>query len=69
MITRDLCNQASVQHQPAPDVAYHAGTDVYGRPVTPADLPNSGASYGGLGSRTSTDILIAPQAGGSISAA
>jgi hypothetical protein len=64
VITRDLCNQVSVEHRPAPDVAYRGGTDVYGRAVAPADLPNSGASYGGLGSRSSTDILIAPQAGG-----
>jgi hypothetical protein len=64
VITRDLCNQASVQHQPSPDVTYRPGVDVYGRPVAPADLPNTGTSYGGLGSRSSTDILIAPQAGG-----
>src|SRR5271168_4053724 len=49
VITRDMCNQASVQYQPAPDVAYQPGVDVYGRPVAPADLPNSGAGYGGLG--------------------
>jgi hypothetical protein len=64
VITRDLCNQVSVQHQPAPDVSVRAGTDVYGRPVAPADLPGSGSTYGGLGSRSSTDILIAPQVGG-----
>jgi len=27
-----------VRHVPAPDVAYRPGVDVYGRPVTPADL-------------------------------
>ena len=64
VITRDLCSQLSVQYQPAPDVAYRPGTDVYGRPVAPADLPNPNAGYGGLGSTTSTDILIAPRAGG-----
>jgi hypothetical protein len=64
VISRDLCNQVSVQHQPAPDVAYRGGTDVYGRPVAPADLPGSGSSYGGIGGRSSTDILVAPQAGG-----
>ena len=64
VITRDLCNQVSVQHQPAPDVTYRPGTDVYGRPVAPADLPGSGTTYGGLGNRSSTDILINPQAGG-----
>ncbi|MBI3515239.1 MAG: hypothetical protein HY060_14440 [Proteobacteria bacterium] len=63
VVTRDMCRQASVQHQPAPDVAYRGGTDVYGRPVAPADLPGSGASaYGGLGSQSSTDLLIRPQA-------
>ena len=63
VITRDMCRQASVQHQPAPDVAYRGGTDVYGRPVAPADLPGSGTSaYGGLGSQSSTDLLIRPQA-------
>ena len=64
VITRDLCNQVNVEHQPAPDVAYRPGADVYGRPVAPADLPNTGNTYGGLGSRSSTDILINPQAGG-----
>jgi hypothetical protein len=64
VVTREMCSQLSVQYQPAPDVAYRPGTDVDGRPVVPADLPNSGASYGGLGSATSTDILIAPRAGG-----
>jgi hypothetical protein len=64
VITRDLCSQLSVQYQPAPDVAYRPGVDVYGRPVAPADLPNPNAGYGGLGSTTSTDILIAPRAGG-----
>ncbi len=63
VITRDMCQQARVQHQPAPDVAYRPGTDVYGRPVAPADLPGSGTSaYGGLGSQSSTDLLIRPQA-------
>ena len=61
VITRDMCRQASVQHRAAPDVAYRSGTDVYGRPVAPADLPGSGAgSYGGLGSQSSTDLLIRP---------
>jgi hypothetical protein len=65
VVTRDLCNQVNVEHQPAPDVTYRPGTDVYGRPVAPADLPSTGTNnYGGLGSRTSTDILINPQAGG-----
>jgi hypothetical protein len=64
VITRDMCSQASVQYQPAPDVAYQPGVDVYGRPVAPADLPNSGANYGGLGGVTSTDILIRPRTGG-----
>jgi hypothetical protein len=27
-----------VTHQPAPDVPYRPGSDVYGRPVVPADL-------------------------------
>jgi hypothetical protein len=64
VITREMCSQASIEHVPAPDVTYKPGVDVYGRPVAPADLPNSGNSYGGLGARSSTDILIAPQAGG-----
>jgi hypothetical protein len=68
VITRDLCSQVSVQHQPAPDVAYRPGTDVYGRPVAPADLPGSGTNgaYGDLGSRTSTDLLITPQGRGGL---
>lgn len=64
VITRDLCSQVSVEHRPAPDVTYRPGTDVDGRPVAPADLPGSGTAYGGLGNRSSTDILINPQAGG-----
>jgi hypothetical protein len=59
VITRELCQQASIEHHPAPDVTYHGGTDVYGRPVAPADLPGSGTNYayGGLGSQSSTDLL------------
>jgi hypothetical protein len=30
-----------VAHRPADDVAYKAGVDAYGRPVTPADLPGT----------------------------
>jgi hypothetical protein len=30
-----------VAHKPADDVAYKAGVDAYGRPVTPADLPGT----------------------------
>ena len=29
------------QHQPAPDVAFKPGVDVYGRKVAPADVPNA----------------------------
>ena len=36
---------------------YVPGVDAYGRPVTPADLPNSGAQ--GIGT-TTTDILVDP---------
>jgi len=36
-ITREDCGRL-VRHVPAPDVAYQAGRDVYGRPVVPADL-------------------------------
>jgi hypothetical protein len=60
VITREMCAQQSIQHRPAPDVAYRPGVDAYGRPVAPADLPNSGNQYG-LGDRTSTDLLIRPQ--------
>ena len=66
VITRDMCAQASIEHRPAPDVTYRAGTDAYGRPVAPADLPGSGTNAYGLGNRTSTDILITPQTGGSV---
>ena len=64
VITRELCQQASIEHHPAPDVTYRGGTDVYGRPVAPADLPGSGTNYGygGVGSQSSTDLLIRPQA-------
>jgi hypothetical protein len=61
VITREMCAQQSIQHRPAPDVAYRPGTDVYGRPVAPADLPGSGSNQYGLGDRTSTDLLIRPQ--------
>jgi len=64
VITRDLCNQVNVQYQPSPDVNYRPGVDVYGRPVAPADLPNTGNTYGGLGTTSSTDLLVRPQAGG-----
>lgn len=40
-ISRDDC-LALVEHQAADDVAYAPGSDVYGRPVPPADL-GSGA--------------------------
>lgn len=63
-ITPELCQQLSIQHVPAPDVTYRPGSDVYGRPVAPADLPNTNTNYGGIGSTTSTDILMRPQAGG-----
>jgi len=63
-VDRELCAQLSIEHQPAPDVTYRPGVDVYGRPVAPADLPSTSPTYGGLGSRTSTDILVAPQSGG-----
>jgi hypothetical protein len=36
-ITKADCARL-VQHVPAPDVAYEAGVDVYGRDVAPADL-------------------------------
>jgi hypothetical protein len=37
VITKSDCQQL-VRHVPAPDMAYQAGTDAYGRPVAPADL-------------------------------
>jgi hypothetical protein len=43
-ITRADC-QRLVRHVPAPDVAYEPGTDVYGRPVAPAEL---GGGYGDI---------------------
>jgi hypothetical protein len=36
-ITEQDCRQL-VTHNPAPDVTYTPGVDVYGRPVAPADL-------------------------------
>lgn len=62
VITREMCAQQAIQHRPAPDVTYRPGTDVYGRPVAPADLPGSGvgANPYGLGDRSSTDILLRP---------
>lgn len=36
-ITRADCARL-VKHEPAPDVTYQPGEDVYGRPVAPADL-------------------------------
>lgn len=61
VITRDLCNQVNVEHHPAPDVNYRPGVDVYGNPVVPADLPSAAPSYGGVGTSSSTDLLITPQ--------
>jgi hypothetical protein len=66
VVTREMCAQASIEHHPAPDVTYRPETDAYGRQVAPADLPGSGVNQYGLGNRTSTDILITPQTGGSL---
>lgn len=40
MLNRGDCERVGAIYRPAPDVAYKAGVDVYGRPVAPADLPN-----------------------------
>lgn len=37
IVSRQDCDRITV-HRPAPDVAYKAGEDVYGRKVAPADL-------------------------------
>ena len=39
-IDTSFCQQL-VKHTPDADVAYRAGEDVHGRPVVPADLPNT----------------------------
>jgi len=52
VITKADCARL-VKHVPAPDVAYQAGVDVYGRPVVPADL------YGGSRIAAPEEIFIA----------
>lgn len=47
-VTLGAC-QRLVAHHPVPDVTYRPGVDVLGRPVAPADLPDSGGAAG-LGS-------------------
>lgn len=39
-LTREQCRNL-VQYVPAPDVAYRPGVDVNGKPVAPADLPQT----------------------------
>jgi hypothetical protein len=55
ILTPEYCAQ-QVEAQPAPGVAYQAGTDVYGRPVAPADIP--GSNQAGL--PVGTNILVDP---------
>ncbi len=50
VITRSDCARL-VKHVPAPDVAYKAGEDAYGRPVVPADL------NGGYGDIKPPDVI------------
>jgi hypothetical protein len=61
VLTPETCARILVEHQPAPDVAYRPGVDVYGRPVAPADLPSLGGSL--LGQQTTTDLILNPRGG------
>lgn len=56
-ITGEDCARL-VKHVPDADVTYQAGTDVYGRPVAPADL--DGGLQIALPDEYSFDILIQP---------
>lgn len=63
-VTREQC-RALAAYRPGAGAAYTPGVDVHGKPVAPADLPDSGAGALGLPPVVEFDIKVNPFAYGS----
>jgi hypothetical protein len=60
LITPALCRALGSQ---IPSADYQPNVDVRGRPVVPADLPNNGAAFGGIGNQAEVRLFYDPRNG------